>query len=101
MLKKTLLSLLFVLSFHSFAIPAFAQPQASPEATEATQVESKKDPLLEQTIYVPYDKLSKIFESPSRGVFLPYEEFQKLWQAARATSAVENPVSVPSSRTKW
>lgn len=40
-------------------------------------------PFREQTIYVPYDKLRKVFEKEGRGVFLPYEEFQTLWQAAR------------------
>ncbi len=37
----------------------------------------------EQTIYVPYSKLRDVFEKEGRGVFLPYEQFQQLWQAAR------------------
>ena len=41
----------------------------------------------EQTIYVPYEKLREVFEKPGRGVFLSYEEFQKLWKSARATQA--------------
>ena len=95
MLKNTLLSLLFVFSIHSSAKLVYAQQQAPPESAEVSEADTKKDPLLEQTIYIPYDKLSKVFESPSRGVFLPYEEFQKLWQAALATTAAENPVSIP------
>jgi hypothetical protein len=39
--------------------------------------------LREQTIYIPYEKLRKVFEKEGRGVFLPYQEFQTLWQAAR------------------
>jgi len=37
----------------------------------------------EQSIYIPYEKLRKVFEREGRGVFLPYEKFQQLWQAAR------------------
>ncbi len=38
----------------------------------------------EQSIYIPYEKLREVFEKQGRGVFLPYEEFEKLWRAARA-----------------
>ena len=37
----------------------------------------------EQTIYVPYEKLRQTFEKHGRGVFLPYEKFLELWNAAR------------------
>ncbi|MGL4942726.1 MAG: hypothetical protein ACRC46_06005 [Thermoguttaceae bacterium] len=36
----------------------------------------------EKTIYIPYEKLRKVFEQPGRGVFLPYDEFRRLWDAA-------------------
>jgi hypothetical protein len=76
--------------------PAVQQTEQPAEQTLlAEDASDKKNSLFEQTIYVPYDKLSKVFESPSRGVFLPYDEFQKLWQAARAKNAVDNPVSIP------
>ena len=39
--------------------------------------------LREQTIYIPYEKLRKVFEKEGRGVFLPYEKFRELWEAAR------------------
>jgi hypothetical protein len=39
--------------------------------------------ILEQNIYIPYDKLRQVFEKEGRGVFLPYEKFQELWQAAQ------------------
>ena len=52
----------------------------------------------EKTIYVPYDKLKEVFEREGRGVFLPYEQFQKLWNEARSatkkTSPDVSPVSV-------
>ena len=41
------------------------------------------DSINEQTIYVPYDKLRETFERDGRGVFLPYDKFQKLWKQAR------------------
>ena len=47
----------------------------------------QEKPLREQTIYVPYEELRKIFEREGRGVFLPYEKFQELWQAARQQTA--------------
>jgi hypothetical protein len=39
--------------------------------------------ILEQNIYIPYEKLRQVFEKEGRGVFLPYEKFQELWQAAQ------------------
>jgi hypothetical protein len=41
----------------------------------------------EQSIYIPYNKLREVFEAQGRGVFLPYEQFQELWKAARDQSA--------------
>ncbi|MBT3891770.1 MAG: hypothetical protein HOF72_14180 [Planctomycetaceae bacterium] len=100
MLKRTtqiLLSLFIAASL--FYVPSVVRSQEVPPVAAAPQqaedTGEKKNSLFEQTIYVPYDKLSKVFESPARGVFLPYDEFQKLWQAARAKNAVENPVSIP------
>jgi len=34
-------------------------------------------------VYVPYDKLKDVFEAEGQGVFLPYEDFQRLWRAAQ------------------
>ena len=39
--------------------------------------------ILEQDIYIPYEKLRQVFEKHGRGVFLPYEQFQELWKTAR------------------
>jgi hypothetical protein len=46
---------------------------------------AKKDPdkNMPAKVYVPYDKLKEVFESEQQGVFLPYKDFQKLWQAAQ------------------
>lgn len=49
-----------------------------------TPMEMAEKPAREQTIYIPYNKLRQIFEKEGRGVFVPYEEFQRLWKAAAA-----------------
>jgi len=70
------------------------QPKRAPAAGAATSPDDTA--LREQTIYIPYDKLKRVFEKQGRGVFLPYTEFQKLWQAARKaarpTPIVKQPV---------
>ncbi|MCE9545461.1 MAG: hypothetical protein K8T25_08080 [Planctomycetia bacterium] len=54
-------------------------------------------PLREQTIYVPYEKLREVFEKPGRGVFLSYEEFQQLWDAARAARQPAADLKAPTA----
>ena len=67
----------------------------APPAKPAADVKANVDPkaLREQTIYVPYDKLRNVFEQHGRGVFLPYEKFQELWQAAQKATA--EPIEAP------
>jgi hypothetical protein len=57
------------------ASAALAQQPAGPPAEEKS--------IREQNVYIPYDKLRRVFEKQGRGVFLPYEKFQELWKAAR------------------
>ena len=38
-------------------------------------------------VYVPYEKLKNVFETEGQGVFLPYRDFQKLWEAAQSRPA--------------
>ena len=61
---------------------------ASPPKTTPSDT-AKPDPNLirEETVYIPYAKLREVFEKEGRGVFLPYEKFQELWQAARDRAA--------------
>jgi hypothetical protein len=49
----------------------------------------------EKTIYIPYEKLRNIFEQPGRGVFVPYDEFKALWDAARAQQPVKTSSVIP------
>ncbi|MDR1958113.1 MAG: hypothetical protein LBQ54_03555 [Planctomycetaceae bacterium] len=77
--------------------------EASPVTEEKPAVEKtpKPEPAVskpvaviekEQTVYVPYEKLRGAFESEGRGVFLPYAEFRKLWDAAKR---LETPQPAP------
>lgn len=37
-------------------------------------------------IYIPYKDLRRVIEQKGRGVFLPYDEFERLWNAAHKTT---------------
>lgn len=67
----------------------------SPAIAQPTDPVSKEDPIREQTIYIPYDQLRDVFEREGRGVFLPYEQFQKLWQEARGAKTAAPPAASP------
>lgn len=60
--------------------PSTAPPEATASAEEANPT-----PWREQTIYIPYKQLQKVFEEQGRGVFVPYEKFQELWKKAQAS----------------
>lgn len=64
-----------------------AQSDTSPADQPSTTGDEEISPrtLVEQSIYIPYAKLREVFEVEGRGVFLPYEQFQELWRAARAS----------------
>lgn len=80
--------------FHS-AMPA--QPPKDPGQPNADlpeKTQPDKNPIeREHTIYIPYSKLRDVFEKEGRGVFLPYEKFQELWNAAR-----EHRIDAPTPR---
>jgi hypothetical protein len=59
------------------------KPADDPKPADAAAADAEK-PAKEQTIYIPYTKLRQIFEKEGRGVFVPYDEFQRLWKAAAA-----------------
>ncbi|NQT37138.1 MAG: hypothetical protein HQ581_06595, partial [Planctomycetes bacterium] len=76
------------LSAWPMAEKAVAQEPSDPEVetTAEPAAEPEEKPFREQTIYIPYDELRKVFEKEGRGVFLPYDRFQELWKAAREAS---------------
>jgi len=47
--------------------------------------------VVEHTIYIPYQEFWKVFEQDNRGVFLPYEDYQKLMKAAEAAAEKHTP----------
>ena len=70
--------------------PLLAQEPVPPEVPAA-----KETPLREQTIYIPYSKLRSMFEKEGRGVFLAYEKFQELWNAAQAATRKLDEIKPP------
>ena len=63
-----------------------SEPQQGVEAADPDRESlDGRDALTEQSIYIPYKKLREVFEREGRGVFIPYERFAQLWQAARGT----------------
>ena len=73
--------------------PARAQKPPARGVTTSAPAESPR----EQTIYIPYAKLREVFEREGRGVFLPYEQFQELWRAARETTRKPEPQLPPAA----
>lgn len=79
--KRTRFGLLIWL-FGSLFLSSFGFGQEEkPEPTE----------LIEKTIYIPFEKLREVFEKDQRKVVLSYEEFDKLWKAARANAEPKPP----------
>ncbi len=66
-----------------------------PESEDHLRPPPVADTLKEQTIYIPYGKLRDVFERQGRGVFLPYEQFQELWRAARLATIKPPPQGPP------
>jgi len=82
-MKTRITSLGAVLVLGCLAVAA--SPRAAAQVAPAGGEDEKPEGTLlrEQSIYIPYEKLRKVFEKEGRGVFLPYEQFQELWKAAR------------------
>ena len=71
------------------------KPPATPPATPAAAEPPAPPPIREESVYIPYSKLREVFEKEGRGVFLPYEKFQALWQAARDKTALPGEAKPP------
>ena len=70
------------------AVHAAPPDPPAPAARESAKTADKGAPtppplFREQAYYVPYEKLEEIFQKSGKGIFLPYEEFLKLWEAAQ------------------
>jgi len=68
-------------------LAACAAAWAAPAPVPAAPAPGEPNIIKEESIYIPYTKLREVFEKEGRGVFLPYEKFQALWQAARDKTA--------------
>jgi hypothetical protein len=81
---RTALAVLFGLA--AAAAVRAQEPKTTPPGTvrPAEPAAAPIGAVREKTVYVPYEKLDTVFEKEGRGIFLPYEEFLKLWQAAQA-----------------
>ncbi len=91
LLSLGLLTIAFATTSFVDIVNVVAQDPSPPTATETVA----ENGIREQTIYIPYSKLREVFEKEGRGVFLPYEKFQELWNAAREKSAPPPVASVP------
>mgnify|MGYP007030114677 CR=1 FL=1 len=65
-------------------------------AQETTDTSPPPVVVRERTVYVPYEKLKETFEKEGRGVFLPYEEFLKLWNAAQPKKEEKKELKPPA-----
>ncbi|MFZ5830298.1 MAG: hypothetical protein ACOY3P_09420, partial [Planctomycetota bacterium] len=74
---------------------AAAADDASPASEDKANGEKE---IREQSVYIPYDKLRQVFEKHGRGVFLPYQQFEELWQTAR-DHVTREAEAVPPYRT--
>lgn len=59
-------------------VALFAQDQTTPDPEKV----EAQPALREQSIYIPYEHLWKIFEKEGRGVFMPHKRFMELWKAS-------------------
>ena len=85
---RALVGALAVMVLVPLAAPGQGTPAEKPPAAPAAPAAGEPPaPIKEQSIYIPYAKLREVFEKEGRGVFLPYEKFQALWQAARDKTA--------------
>ncbi len=83
MRRLHLLAFLLVLLAAQAALAQDGRPEAGRKAET------------EHTIYIPYKDLEKVFEKTGRGVFMPYEEFIKLWNKAKKAEEASTAPSVP------
>ena len=61
---------------------ALAQDAGAPRSGVSGGPEGAAERTAPTSIYIPYKKLKAVFEREGRGVFLPYEQFRALWDAA-------------------
>lgn len=53
-------------------------------------------PSAPEKVYVPYEKMKGLLDAENQGVFLPYKDFQRLWQAAQGAPAEAGSAAAPA-----
>ncbi len=61
------------------SVPGVAGAQERPKPTATAPGDEVPPP---SRVYIPFEDLKKVFEKEGQGVFVPYEEFQRLWKRA-------------------
>lgn len=81
-----------------------SQDNAATESNSNTNSSGADEPkfelpgwAIEQSIYIPYERIRDKFEATGRGVYLPYEQFEELWKAAQQSTKPSEATSVPAS----
>ncbi|MFQ5653883.1 MAG: hypothetical protein ACE5GW_04015 [Planctomycetota bacterium] len=88
-----------LLSLALFLGGALAQdppPTAPPAGGEEGAGGLPAEIVRERAYYVPFEKLEDVFERTGRGIFLPYEEFLELWEAARGKDPGDEEAGPPA-----
>lgn len=78
---------------------------ATEGSTQEPEIASDDEPkfelpgwAIEQSIYIPYQRIRDKFEQTGRGVYIPYEQFEELWKAARES---KKPIEAPPTPTSF
>ncbi len=79
-IRAALLPLLLLAS--SSASAEEGRKPAAPPAPAPAASRGGEDVPPPARVYVPFEDLKKVFEKEGQGVFVPYEEFQRLWRKA-------------------
>lgn len=64
----------------------YSSPLSFGQSDSTQGANSPKNTIRETTVYIPFSRLKDVFEKEGRGVFLPYDQFQQLWQTAQQKS---------------
>ncbi|MDR1923374.1 MAG: hypothetical protein LBQ66_03275 [Planctomycetaceae bacterium] len=77
--------------------PAPNPPTTNPSGEKTTDTPKNAEEKLprENIIYVPYDKFNRTFETKTHGVFVPYEDYKKLWEAAKLSNQEPRKTNAP------
>ncbi|MDR2345880.1 MAG: DUF3060 domain-containing protein [Planctomycetaceae bacterium] len=82
-----------VLSEVTPAAPVVADSSTNSDADSSNKID--KLPQQENIIYVPYEKFDRNFGVKDGGVFVKYDEYKRLWEAAQKNQKESEPFKLP------